>query len=305
MAVFKVALSISILLLTAILAAAQGSSQSQPSQDSQAAREAAVAGTIERANREAVQGARREMSRPAYGPVRRSNYYNKSMTEAQKKLLSPAPEDAARFAAFLKQSNTGIVKLLPTGKHELSYTVSAQENPENILPIRGGGAFYSFSEKTHSFGPWSEISLHEGHLVVGFAFETLGLLVSLGDLPLESVTLSTPGVDYLAGYTAPKTTTEAKAERNRHYMGFSQGNFEYGAALEGAANKTYAFRSISYRKQGRLSAIFGGLYIPHPFEYAGADVIIAMRVIRSGDDGSVTLLWKRLKKLSTPKLKRE
>jgi hypothetical protein len=270
--------------------------------DTLAAREAAEAAARQRANRAAIERARREMSPPAQWPRRRQSYYNKELTEAQKKMLAPAPEDVARFAEFLKEKDTGLVKLLPAGKHEFSYTVSAQQDPESILPIRGGGAYYSFTEKTHALGPWSEIGLEEGNLFTGFAVESLGLLVSLGDVPLGSVKLSTPGVDYLAGYVMPRKVDEARAERARHIEGFKAASFTYAAALAASPDTTYVLRSMSYKKEGRMRPDWG--YVPHPFEYKGADVLVAFRVVRQADDGSVTLVWKRLKKSSAPKIKK-
>src|ERR1051325_3336570 len=46
-----------------------------------------------------------------------STYYNKKMTEAQKKLLAPSPEDQAAYRDFLRQPHTGLVRLLPRGEY--------------------------------------------------------------------------------------------------------------------------------------------------------------------------------------------
>src|SRR5205085_8594765 len=87
-----------------------------------------------------------------------STFYSKKMTEAQKKLLAPAPEDQAAYRDFLRQPHTGLVRLMPRGQYELAPTIDASRDPATVLPILGGGAFYSFTERTHNFGPWSEIS---------------------------------------------------------------------------------------------------------------------------------------------------
>src|SRR5215216_5024727 len=78
--------------------------------------------------------------RSRYSTTRNHKYYNKKLTDAQKQMLKPAPEVEAAFKELLRQSNTGLVRLLPGGKHEFSYTVSATEDPERVLPIPGGGA---------------------------------------------------------------------------------------------------------------------------------------------------------------------
>ena len=61
-----------------------------------------------------------------------------------------------------------MARLLPRGLYEFSGTIDANRDPDTVLPILGGGAYYSFTEQTHNLGPWSEISLQEGKLIVGF-----------------------------------------------------------------------------------------------------------------------------------------
>ena len=295
----KLVLSLFILLSLSIIAQAQRPTVQPPAKEAEEAR------MRERRERQRLERELKDIAKPARSPARNSTFYSKKMTDAQKKMLAPSQEDQAAFAEFLKQSNTGLVKLLPSGQHELGYTVSVKEDPDAVLPIRGGGAYYSFSEKTHSFGPWSEICSKEGHFITGFASETLGLVTSLGDVPLESVTLSSEGVNYLSNYVPPKSYKEAQMERNRQFVGFNINNFTYRAIIPIALNTTYVVRSISYEKRGRLIGGALSLYVPHPYEYEGADVLLAFRVVRQAEDGSATLLWKRLKKFPTPKVKRK
>jgi rRNA maturation protein Nop10 len=47
----------------------------------------------------------------------------------------------------------------------------------------------------------------------------------------------------------------------------------------------------------------GVVYVPHPYEYGGADELIAFRILRASEDGSITILWKRLQKFSPPRIK--
>lgn len=247
---------------------------------------------------------------PANAPKKNPNFYNKKLTSAQKKLISPAPEDQAAYRDFLRQEHTGLIRLLPRGKYEFTDMVDAERDPELILPIRGGGAFYSFAEKTHAFGPWSEISLNDGLLITGFASNSLGLLVPLGDVPLASVTPQSPGVEVLTQFTPPTDYLEAKEVRNRNFHSFKLNGFWYGSVLRAVPNTTYVMRSMIYKHQGQLIGILTGsgtvpVYVPHPFEYEGADILLAFRIVRADADGSLTLLWKRLQKFHSPKLKKE
>src|ERR1044072_386582 len=74
-------------------------------------------------------------------------------------LLSPSKEDRKEHALFLAQPDTGLVRLLP------------REKWDGKLSMRGGGAYYSFSRRTHEYGSGSDIQLQRDNLSVGFAGE--------------------------------------------------------------------------------------------------------------------------------------
>src|SRR5262249_43759650 len=114
----------------------------------------------------------------------------KQLDEKTKLFLSPSADDLAAFAEFLKQPNTGLIRILPRGLYE------------DRLTIRGGGAYYSFIRLTNEYGYGSDIELQrvptnefvappiaEYNFQVGFAGADYGFIVTLGDVPLEKVTL--------------------------------------------------------------------------------------------------------------------
>ena len=183
-----------------------------------------------------------------------STFYSKKMTEAQKKLLAPAPEDQAAYRDFLRQPHTGLVRLMPRGQYEFSPTIDASRDPDTVLPILGGGAFYSFTERTHNFGPWSEISFQGDKLIVGFTSQSLGLMMALGDVPLDSVTQATPGVEYLTQFKPPTALDEATEQRQRDFQGFEVDAHRYQSTWAAALKRTYVVRSVIYKKEGRLIA---------------------------------------------------
>ncbi len=235
----------------------------------------------------------------------RINFYNRKLTGAQKKLLEPSPAEMAAHRDFLRQDHTGLIRLLPRGKYEFNSTVAANQNADLALPIRGGGAFYSFAEKSHSYGPWSEISLHEGRLIVGFQHQSLGVMTMLGDVPIESLSLTTPTIAYLAQLVPPTEPAKARNQCLRNLRGFTTGDHLYSASLPALINQTYALRSTVYKKEGRLQMPMGGsaVYVPHPYEYSGADELVVFRILRAAEDGGLTILWKRFQKFSPPKVR--
>ena len=193
--------------------------------------------------------------------------------------LAAAKEDRQALKAFLREKNTGLMRLLP---RETSHS-SPQPAKERQVKITGGGAYYSFALLTHLYGYGSDIELQQDKLSVGFAGADYGLLFQLGDQPLEQITLEDLRVNSLASYAPPQREAEARQEYQR--LNSKEGLvFEtqlYRRSLPAEENMTYLLRSISY---------------------SHSDVLVAFRVIRKDDDGSVVIAWKLLKRFSPIKL---
>jgi hypothetical protein len=263
----------------------------------------------------------------------KKNFYDTKLTEEQKALLAPMPEDLSAYGALLKQKDTGMVRLHPIGKYEITgRTVSVEELQKMQLPILGGAAYYSFTAKTNGFGPWSEIYLDNNRLctfvtgkVPGFSGKpadtpltrddtnvfsgrskrALGILGKLGDVPLASVSLTTPGLDFLTRLSSPQKYTELFELSEKSSKGFVEGNFTYASVAEVKPDTTYVLRSIIYAKDGYEVGPNEPYYRlrPSTLGYGGSDILVAFRVLRQHQDGSVTIVWKRLQKFSKPKIK--
>jgi hypothetical protein len=219
--------------------------------------------------------------------IKESDSLRKQSNKKEKLSLAPTDEDKASFAEFLKQRNTGLIRILPRGLYE------------GRIKIRGAGAYYSFARLTHEYGYGSDIELQMfPHIpssddasppiplyrfLTGFAGADYGFFVPLGDVPLEEVTLEHDGVKLLAGYRPPSAEPRARAEARLAVYGFKQGQYEYKYDAVVIVNCTYALRSIVYDS---------------------SDVLVAFRVVRQEIDGSVVILWKMLKRFSPPALAR-
>ncbi len=117
----------------------------------------------------------------------------------EKQFLAPAEEDRALYAEFLKQPNTGLIRLLP---REVYDTEVYKKNLKS-LTMRGGGSYYSFTRLTHEYGYGSDICLDSGYLSVGFVGADYGLLLKLGDVPIEQVTGENPSARFITSYSPP------------------------------------------------------------------------------------------------------
>ena len=213
-------------------------------------------------------------------------------SSSEKKLLLVDAEDAARFADFLAQPDTGLVRLLP---FKLGRVVSATE-PEAFrrLAFTYFAATYSFSKRKHGHGlsGWqqipiqgmAELQLTDDTLSTGFMEESVGLMVSLGGVSLELVTLQTEGVRQLAEMLPPADHSTARAQSERNRRGIEVNGFKFVSILPATLNTTYALRSTLNRR---------------------ADVLVCFRIVQRAPDGGITVLWKKLKVYPKPSWKRK
>jgi hypothetical protein len=232
---------------------------------------------------------REDIPRP---PIARRNVWVSEYepNSAERLLLAASEEDERRFADFLRQPNTGLIRMFPPGRRRV---ISIADLATGRRP--GFGAYaslYSFSKGKHGNGlngyvdprlGWAELRLLNGRFVTGFTGESLGVLVVLGDVPLESVAPETYGVNGLANITPPADYFEAASLSRRNRSGFALERFRYGSSLPAVENMTYALRSTSNKR---------------------ADVLVGFRVVRMDESGSLTLIWRKLKVYPKPAWKR-
>ncbi len=193
--------------------------------------------------------------------------------------LSPADEDRAAYKEFLSQPDTGLIRLLPREVYESE----AYKKNQKTLTIRGGGAYYSFAKLTHEYGYGSDLELSSGYLSVGFAGVDYGMMIDLGEVPLDEVTSDSPGARALADYAAAKEESQARVEYRQ---------IQAGRIMDGATYKS------------RLPVTIGSTFLLRSINYEHTDVLVAFRTVRKDTDGSVIIAWKLLKRFPKPELVR-
>ena len=194
------------------------------------------------------------------------------LTALQKQIVEPSEADRATYADFLRQPETGLMRILP--RETYGYDVDG---------MRGGGAYYSFTKRSHEYSNTSDISLEQGQLQSGFAGANYGMLATLGDVPLENVSLEAGPAQILALHTPPTEEPQARVEQRRASAGAVIDGTSYKNRLPLKINSTYVVRSINY---------------------SGSDALVAFRVVRIDNDNSAVIVWKLLKKYPIPYLAR-
>lgn len=206
------------------------------------------------------------------------------LTSDERKVLMPTSEDVKASAEFLRQSGTGIFRLMHVDKQTHRKVVTA-DNPavSGDVLLFGGGAQYSFTKKNHNADKWSDIRWEDDFFLTGVGGESVSPMVTLGDLRLEDITLDSKGIGYLAKLVPAEFETAAEKQFHQFEAGVSEDGFNYGLSAQWKVDTTYAVRSVKY---GR------------------SDLLVAFRVIRQDSNGSLIILWKKLKSYTTPTLKK-
>jgi hypothetical protein len=201
----------------------------------------------------------------------------RDLQRIERQLLLPSEEDQLAYAEFLTQPDTGLIRLLPREIYD-SYA-----HPEKRLGLRGGGSYYSFTERNQEYSNGTQIGLEQGSLSVCFAGANYGMVANLGDVSLAEVAFENSAVKFLVSYERAGNEPQARAEYQR---------FAAGTTVNGTLYKT------------RLPAIVNNSYVLRGISYSNSDIVVAFRVVRKDTDGSLIVAWRLLKKYSKPELAR-
>jgi hypothetical protein len=206
----------------------------------------------------------------------------RNLTKEQKQKLYPSATEKATFAAILREDGTGMTRLLPFCDVDPRVLDVRGSCADGLPRIPGRGAFYSFKTENHEAKGYSDLALNSNEFRVGFAQNAVGTITTLGDVPLEELTLESSAVAPLLLLAPAKTLYEMVGIYEQSRSVLASAHHAYGTTAPAQPNTTYVLRSTMYNQKGRK---------PN-------DVIIAFRVTRQDTDGSVTILWKELR---TPK----
>lgn len=224
------------------------------------------------------------------------SFFKQKRNKEQQRQLLPKIEDVNRFAAFLQQPKTGIIRLIEDiGCEPSRYVIRADEECLKSIP---GGSFYSFREREYSSSALADIRLKDG-LLISDGFFSQNILVKLGDVSLENISINSDGMKFLTEFTPETNVKAATAQYIKITKGVKVGKYEYIKVFPAIENATYAMRLVAYR--AKIARVYRG-FVYNPL--AGddrSDIILAFRVVKADNEG-ITLLWKELERKKAPKI---
>lgn len=205
---------------------------------------------------------------------------------SKKKILEPSSEDLTEA----KKQGFRVFKILPRGMFK-----------DNELPPRGGGAYYSFVRKSHSYDDIPQIeymqlvinrinnpriespkSVSVDFLQVGFYGANYGFIADLGEIPLAEITPESKTAKFLTSYKPDSGELSARYAYQRVREDFEVEGIKYSQTYAAVVGHTYILRAISFGE---------------------ADTLVAFHLYRKAADGGLIIFWKLIKEFKVPYLK--
>lgn len=237
----------------------------------------------------------------------------KKLTKAERKKIAEVKrirkEDKLRYKSFLRQSKTGIFRILPDFGCETRLVIKIDGDCSSFVP---GTWAYSFRRKSYGGEDFHDIAFKGKNFVVD-SLLTQGIFVSLGDVPIEGLNIGNSALlGYIAAFKPGKDRISAAKQFVEIAKGIEKNGYRYSNKVPVVENTTYLLRVVAYKYKDKWST---RLWIKNADQSTKEerkfawinfdkrnDSIFAFRVIRKTKDGIVTIIWKRLLKTKAPTL---
>lgn len=223
-------------------------------------------------------------------------------TREELQTIAPSSGLLQKFNEFLRADNTGLFKLLvDIGCADNTNIVVAKEKCLKFS-MPGAGNSYSFRTNNYRIRHLADLTFSGKNFYVSGVLMH-GIMVNIGDVPLESVTLQTSGLKFINEFQPTDDFEKAKLLDRQFVNGVTKDGFFYSRGLASVENTTYILRSIAY--DGKIMRSVRGIpYNELDFDKR-KDVTVAFRIVSLDADGSLTILWKELSRKDAPKFKKK
>lgn len=222
-------------------------------------------------------------------------------TKEELKTVEPSPELFKKFAEFLRQPATGLTKLINDAGCAENTKIVVATNDCLKYTMPGAGNSYSFRVKSYRIPRLADLIFTNNSFQASGIF-LHGIIVNIGDVPLEKVGLETAGMKFLTDFRPEPDYEKGKIIDQNLVRGIQQNNFLYRRGLYAVENTTFVLRSIAYAGK-YFRSVNGITYDEFDFDKR-KDVIVAFRIVEKDREGNVTILWKELQRKDSPVLKK-
>ena len=232
----------------------------------------------------------------------------KEMSGADRRRLAamrkPELEDLVKYREFLKLDDTGLARLFPNADCVQKNIVKVDGECANFVTGASGISFRKDSEQP-------DLRLAGGQLIAD-GFFSIGLLADLGDADVGSIGLLDTRLSELREFRPAATLSGAKQQRI-DLLSTANERSKYADKVGVIVGNAYAVRIVAFRPGNieiqRFGRDRGGVKDwDARKEFSSlkyddrSDVLAVFRIVRRSEDGSITILWKRLSRHKAPKL---
>lgn len=223
-------------------------------------------------------------------------------TSEELKSIAPDEEDLQKYAQFLTNQDTGLIKLINDAECSENSKIVVASADCLKYKFPGAGSSFSFRINNYRLPRLADLTFTENSFQAT-GNHLHGIFVNIGDVPLENVNFNTRGLKFLLEFKPSTEFQTAKEVDQILSIGIVDDGFIYRRALYAEEDTTFVLRSIAYGGKS-YRAVEGVTYNELDFDRR-RDVIVAFRIVRKYADGSISLLWKKLSDEKAPKLSRK
>lgn len=209
-------------------------------------------------------------------------------------MLGPPPAYLVTYKDFLKDRDHGIFRIWPDRGCDNGFTVSVEslEKCKDVIPVKGGGSFYSFRIRTHDSRSIDFWDLHfiDGNLVGGN--DSVQMIIAETDVAdIETINRKNSVFESLSEYKPKSTRTEIRKENVELQKGIELDGNSFSNQAQPKLDHVFAARVVAYFEKGAVGSYSGSRY-----DGRGLDITVAFQVVAIEPDGSLIILWKELKR---------
>jgi len=215
-------------------------------------------------------------------------------------VLAASPDVIKKYAVFLRQPNVGVIKFNADSSCVENSDIAVGKETCRQYAFPGAGTAYSFRFESYRLPRLADLILSKRVLKTDGVLQQ-GIMVNLGDVSLQDVTLQTKGLKYLVDFK-PAADVEGLLEIDGELSkGIKADGFLYRLGFYVSDQVTFALRSIAYNGK-YMRSVKGVLYNELDFDKR-KDIIVAFRIVEIEANGNITILWKMLSQGDAPVLK--
>src|SRR5688572_12060185 len=159
-------------------------------------------------------------------------------------VLAPSAQLVTKYSGFLKMPNTGIFRLIPDAGCSPNIKVVSAKEECLKYSMPGAGNSYSFRTGNHRIRHLADLTYEGDTLQVTGVFMH-GFMAKLGELPIESVGLTSPGLKFVTEFKPSTNFSEVVGIDNAFRRGIEVGGYRFSMSLPAEPDATYVYRGVA------------------------------------------------------------